>query len=287
VERFANHLLQDGKRPKTVESYVGDTEGFLHYLKQKDVQFQGELKRYQITSYKNHLLESGYEVTTINKKINSLQASNHWLVGEGFTKEVVVDVRKDKVKIAGGSEKQVQVLPDKVVDKLLIFVQSDKVNSRNRAVILTLLYTGVRVSELCDIKVKNIDFLTGQLKVVGKGGKVREVPLRHDVEDAIKEYMAERALSKYSNSEYLFIGQRGVLQRDAVNTLLEKVTDKARLEVRLKPHVFRHTFCTLLVSKGVPLPTVAKLAGHSSVDTTAHFYINSSREDKMKAVNLL
>jgi integrase/recombinase XerD len=287
VEGFAKYLVEDGKRPKTVESYIGDTEGFLLYLREKEVTFEGELKRFQITSYRNYLLENGYEVSTVNKKINSLQSFNHWLVEEGLTTEIVVDLRKDKVKIAGGSEKQVEVLPDKVVDKLLFFVEGNKVSRRDKTIILTLLYTGVRVSELCDIKLKNIDQLTGQLKVVGKGGKVREVPLRLGVQDAIQEYLADRASSKYSNSEYLFLGQRGVLQRDAVNTLLEKITDKARLEVRLKPHTFRHTFCTLLVSKGVPLPTVAKLAGHSSVDTTAHFYINSSREDKMKAVNLL
>lgn len=141
VERFANHLLEDGKRLKTVESYTGDAEGFLLFLKQKDVQFQGELKRFQITSYKNHLLENGYEITTINKKINSLQSFNHWLVDEGLTKELVVDLRKDKVRIAGGSEKQVEVLPDKIVDKLLFFVQSEKVSIRNRAIVLTLLYS--------------------------------------------------------------------------------------------------------------------------------------------------
>jgi len=97
----------------------------------------------------------------------------------------------------------------------------------------------------------------------------------------------ERSKNKYSDSHYLFIGQRGPLQRDAVNTLLEKMTEKARLDVRLKPHAFRHTFCTRLVKKGVPLTTVSKLAGHASIETTARFYVGCDREDKIKAINLL
>jgi integrase/recombinase XerD len=154
-------------------------------------------------------------------------------------------------------------------------------------ILLLLLYTGLRVSELCDIKLKNIDFLTAQLKVFGKGGKVREVPLKQEVVEAIKEYLVERSSNPFADSDYLIVGQRGALQRDAINTLLEKLTVKIGIDVRLKPHLFRHTFCTRLVSKGIPLTTVSKLAGHSSIDTTARFYINSSKEEKMRAVSLL
>lgn len=103
---------------------------------------------------------------------------------------------------------------------------------------MVMLYTGVRVSELCDIRVRNVDFLTGHLRVTGKGGKVREVPLKPEVVEAVKEYLAERAKNPYSDSEYLFLGQRGPPQRDAVNTLLEKHTARLGLGVRLKPHAF-------------------------------------------------
>ena len=89
------------------------------------------------------------------------------------------------------------------------------------------------------------------------------------------------------DSEYLVIGQRGALKRDAINTMLERLTKEIGMVNKLKPHTFRHTFCTRLINRGVPISTVSKLAGHSSVDTTATFYINSSREEKLKAVNLL
>ena len=199
----------------------------------------------------------------------------------------MIDLRKDRARVASGSEKQVEVFNEKQLERLLFYVQGEKVSARNKAIVLTLLYTGVRVSELCDIKAKNIDFLTGHLKVVGKGGKVREVPLKPEVSEAYKDYLTVRNRNKQSDSGFLFLGQRGPLQRDAVNTLLESLTMKAGLDVRLKPHTFRHTFCSRLVKKGVPLTTVSKLAGHSSIETTARFYVNSSKEDKMRAVNLL
>lgn len=107
IEGFTRYLEADGKRSKTIESYFGDVGGFLIYLQQMGTEFTGDLQRYQITSFRNHLVEDGYEASTINKKINSLQSFNRWLVDKGLTPESVVDPRKDRVKVASGSEKQV------------------------------------------------------------------------------------------------------------------------------------------------------------------------------------
>jgi integrase/recombinase XerD len=286
TEKFAQYLKEDGKRLPTIQSYAGDVDGFLAYLKQMGTEFVGDLKRFHITSYRNRLIEDGYEASTVNKKINSLQAFNRWLIDQGLTAADVVDLRKDKVKTAAGSEKQVEVFSEKQLERLLFCIQGDA-NVRDKAIVLTLLYTGVRVSELCDIRLKHIDFLINHFKVIGKGGKVREIPMKQEVAQAIEDYLPERAHNKYADSEYLFLGQRGPFQRDAINTLLERIGEKAGLDVRLKPHTFRHTFCTRLVKKGVPLPIISKLAGHASIETTARFYINSSKEDKIKAVSLL
>lgn len=287
VSAFAAYLVKDGKRPKTIQSYVGDIVGFLVYLDEMNVDFDGDLRRFHVTGYRNLLLEEGYEATTVNKKVNSLQAFNRWLLTKGLTAEHVVDLRKDRVRVASGSEKQVEVYSEKQLEKLLFHVQGGKVSIRDRAIVLALLYTGVRVSELCDLKLRHLDLLTGHIRVTGKGGKVREVPLKPEVADAIRDYLTARAKSKYADAEELFLSQRGPLQRDAVNTMLEKLAVRAGLDVRLKPHAFRHTFCTRLVRKGVPLTVVSKLAGHSSVETTARFYVSTSKEDKMRAVSAL
>ena len=253
IENFKISLIEDGKSDKTIESYVGDIKAFKEFLGSKGVEFNGTLQRFYVVSYKNFLVESSYEVATINKKINSIHALNRYLVATGAMKKIVVENSKDRVKIAYGSEKQVEVYSDNEVERILFYIQNEeKVSKRNKVIVMLLLYTGVRVSELC----------------------------------SIKEYIKERDYNA-KDSEYLVIGQRGVLRRDAINTMLERLTKDIGMVNKLKPHTFRHTFCTRLINRGVPISTVSKLAGHSSVDTTATFYINSSREEKLKAVNLL
>ena len=215
-------------------------------------------------------------------------AFNQFLINKGYIKEQVVDLKKDKVKLAAGSEKEVEVFTEEEIEKILFYIQSEEVISRDRMIILLLLYTGVRVSELVAIKLRNVDMLAMNLTVAcGKGGKRREIPLKSEVIDSIKEYLdSERRNSKFAGSECLILTNRAAkMDRDAVNKVLNKMERK--LDITMHPHKFRHTFCTKLLKKGVELTTVAKLAGHASIQTTAKFYINTSQKDKREAVELL
>ncbi len=147
IDQFRQYLADDGKSDSTIVSYVGDIQGFVEYLQSKGVEFEGQLQRYQITSYKKHLLDADYEVNTINKKINSLVCFNHWLISQKLTHELVVSLRKDKVRVALGSEKEVEVYTDDEVDRLMFYIQDpNKVSLRDRLIVNLLLFTGVRVS---------------------------------------------------------------------------------------------------------------------------------------------
>lgn len=84
VQRFKIHLEEDGKSPKTIDSYVGDTAAFVALLEEKGVDFDGEMKRFYITSYRNYLIEQQYELSTINKKVNSIHSFNRYLVDIGW-----------------------------------------------------------------------------------------------------------------------------------------------------------------------------------------------------------
>ena len=288
VAEFEEALVADGKATKTLESYVGDIRAFLQWLELKGNTFTGNLKRFHVTSYRNYLVQEAYEVNTINKKINSLQSFNQFLIDKEYLTEQIVDLKKDKVKVAAGSEGEVEVFTDAEIEQLLFYIQSEEVTARDRLIILMLLYTGVRVSELVNVKLKDVDVLAMNLTVVwGKGGKRREVPLKGEVIDAVREYLeGERKNNKFAGSEYLILTNRSAkMDRDAVNRLLNRMESK--LDIRMHPHKFRHTFCTRLLKRGVELTTVAKLAGHSSIQTTAKFYINTSQNDKRNAVELL
>lgn len=288
IQQFEQYLVENGIAPKTIESYVGDVRGFAEYLAGLGVDDPADLKRFYVASYKNHLVENNYAVATINKKINSLQAFNLFLIDRRLTDEQVVTLRKDRIKVAAGSEGEVEVFSEQEVNQLLFFVQDrSRVSLRNQLIVHLLLYTGVRVSELCGIRLSDLDFLTNTLRVTGKGGKYREIPLRPELAELIKEYVrTDRQKSKFAESPYLLVSQRAEkMHKDAVNTMLEALG--RQLGLRMYPHKFRHTFCTRLLKKGVPLTTVSKLAGHAHIQTTAHYYINTSKEEKEKAVSLL
>jgi len=287
ITNFGEYLTEKGKADKTVESYTGDIKGVIRFLAERDLVFEGELNRFAIISYKNSLMENNYEPTTINKKLNSIQSFNDFLIDKGDMSELVLNLGRDRIKIARGSEKPVEVLTPAVVDTLLFHLETKAKHLRDKVLIHLLLYTGVRVSELVAIKIRDIDFLAHQLKVVGKGGKYREIPLKPELVDTIKKYIVERRWNLYYKSEYLLLGQRGPLGRDAVNRVLNKIEKEAKLKQHLKPHSFRHTFATMLINKNVPITTVSKLLGHSGIDTSVRFYHSCSREEKQRAVNLL
>ncbi|MBY0055142.1 tyrosine-type recombinase/integrase [Brevibacillus agri] len=288
IQQFEQYLVENGIAPKTIESYVGDVKAFATYLAGMGVNDLADLKRFYVASYKNHLIDAKYKVATINKKINSLQAYNLFLIERKLATDLVVKLKRDRIKVAAGSEGEVEVFTEQEVSQLLFFVQDrSRVSLRNQLIVHLLLYTGVRVSELCGIKLSDIDYLTSTLRVTGKGGKYREIPLRPDLIDLIKEYVrTDRQESKHRESPFLLVSQRAdKLHKDAVNTLLEGM--EKQLGFKMYPHKFRHTFCSRLLKKGVPLTTVSKLAGHAHIQTTAHYYINTSRQDKEQAVALL
>jgi integrase/recombinase XerD len=287
IEKFERWLFAEGKAPKTIESYVNDVKGFQSYLQEK-LKDMPVLSRFSFVKYKEHLIKEGYAVSTINKKINSLKVYNDFLRTEGIVNESFIQLKRDRIKIADGSEETVDALTEEQVEKLLFYVEDRrKVTLRNKLIVYLLLYTGVRVSELVGIQIADIDFLTSTLKVTGKGGKRREIGLRQDVLHLIRQYMKEeRSESVFRDSPYLLLSQRaGKMHRDAVRDWLAKISKE--LGFKLHPHLFRHTFCTRLLKKGVDLTTVSKLAGHSTVNMTAKFYIQTTRQEKMDAVQLL
>ena len=288
VTSFIQSLQADGKGPKTILSYSGDVKAFPQWLENKGQSFHGHFSRFHITRYLNQLQELNYTPNTINKKVNSLHCFNHFLINQKLMQEKVVFPNKDKIKIARGSEAEVAVFSEPELERLLFYIEDQaQVSQRDKVVVLLLLYTGLRVSELVNIRLKDLDLLALNLKVVGKGGKYREIPLKSEVAEAVQIYLeADRKAHKHATSPYLLLTQRaGRMDKDTVNKLLRKIGN--RIDLDIHPHKFRHTFCSRLVQLNVPLTTVSKLAGHASIQTTAHFYINTSRQDKEQAVSLL
>lgn len=286
LKDFGQWLLEDGKSPKTVESYCNDVKQFKKYV--QAVNEDALLTRYLFIRYKQYLMDENFATSTINKKVNSLKVFNDYLQLKEIVKENFIQLRKDRVPIASGSEQMVEAMTDAEVERVLAYIEdAEKVSMRNRLIVHLLLYTAVRVSELVSIKLTDIDFIDHTLIVRGKGGKVREIVIRQDLMVRIQRYIEEnRATSKFQDSPFLLVSQRSEkMHRDAVRDWLAKLSDD--VGIKLYPHLFRRTCATLLLRRGVPVVTVSKILGHHSVDMTSKMYIQTSRQDKQDALDLL
>lgn len=290
IAEFEAYLYADGKAPKTLASYLSDIKSFHKYLSELGISEPANIARAHITGFRNQMLQKGYKPSTINKSINSLNCYTQFLVKERILppQAPLVKSSQDRVKVASDCKHSVEVFTEEEFNKILGYINSQNtLSQRDRLMFYFLAYTGTRVSEVCHVKLSDLDLLTGQVKILGKGTKFREVPLRPDLVEMIKQYIKEeRARGKFADSAFLFTSQRsGRLNRDTINKALGKIEDATGFHIF--PHKLRHYFCTKLISAGVPLTTVSRLAGHSDPATTAEFYVNTSRKDKELAVNLL
>ena len=287
---FRQYLLNDGKAIRTVQSYSADVAHFMSHVNEATPKTISELTRHDVTRFRSHMVQKSFKPATINKGVNSLSSFCQWLQATGLHPEgqKLVDPKRDRVKVAAGSEGEVSVFTDMELEHIMANISDPtKTTQRNQLVVNLLLYTGCRVSELINIQTTDVDFVINAVTLHGKGSKLREVPIRSEVAQLIKEYLkGDRSLSKFSDSPYLLVSQRSSkLCRDAVATMLERIGQELKIDIN--PHKWRHTFCTLLVKRGISLSVIAKLAGHSSIETVNKFYICTSRKDKQAAIDLI
>lgn len=162
-------------------------------------------------------------------------------------------------------------LPD--INRIIsaIEVNSD-LGKRNQCIIEVLYGCGLRVSELIDLKISNINFKEQYIKVNGKGNKIRFVPLADYTADLLENYIQEVRSKSKINKKYedtLFLNSRGTsMSRVIVFLIIKELTDKAGVSKKISPHTFRHSFATHLLQNGADLRYIQEMLGHSSITTT-------------------
>ena len=153
--------------------------------------------------------------------------------------------------------------------------------ARNRAMLETLYSSGLRVSELIDLRLTNLYQDIGFIKVIGKGNKERLVPIGRDALKFIKSYVEEVRVHldiKSGHENYVFLNRRGAkLSRVMIFTIIKNLTKEAGLNKRISPHTFRHSFATHLIEGGADLRAVQEMLGHESI-TTTEIYTHLDRD---------
>lgn len=261
LSEFILNRVKEGKRLKTIESYIIDLRQLIKYIELKEKEID-QLEDGDIERYKNYLLRhDGLKAKSINRKLASI---NQFLKYNGS------QVKFKKIKEQRDNFLN-DVLTKEEIEKLL---NSCKDNLRNKTIMFTLYKTGLRVSEL--LRLTTSDVNKKSIDIEGKGGKYRRIPIPKIVKELWHEYLKVRI---HDDSNKLFIGTQGPLKRNSINSIIKKHAEIAKVKKeKAHPHNFRHAFCKALVEKGVPIETIADLAGHSSLETTRIYTTKTEKE---------
>lgn len=265
----------------TVKSYGIDIEEFLEYLeteclKYKDVEYED--LRFYLMYLKDEKKDNN---TSINRKLSALRGFYKYLANEGIIKSNVFSLVSGPKK----SKKLPRYFEYNELEELFNIPDKRLPLGQRDLLLLELLYaTGVRVGELVNIKVGDIDLGQRNILILGKGNKERYVTYGDYCEEALKLYLSDGYLSlNVQNSDFLFLNNNGgVLTERGVRYILDQIIKKTGISKSISPHMIRHSFATHLLNEGCDLLTVQKLLGHESIKAT-QIYTHVST-DRLKEV---
>jgi site-specific recombinase XerD len=281
---FLTELAREEVAPKTIRAYHSDLMHFGQWFAGStgEAFTAAAVTPTDVRDYRAHLVGvERRQPATANRRLAALRRFFLWAKAAGRCSEVVTD----GVKGVPASPRSPKSLEKREVDRLVRMAERSG-KKRDLAIMQTLRHTGLRVGELCDLRLDDIDLSDrkGTLTVrQGKGAKHRTVPLNADVRHALGVYLTVRPRT---DDDHLFVGQRGRgLSEQAVWYLVTKYARQAGLE-DVSPHTLRHSFGKQLLDATKDLVAVAALLGHEKLETTA-IYTQPSERDLARAVALL
>lgn len=274
---FEVYLRSEERSKNTIGCYIRDSKVFINWYNSRTDCGLDKLIELDAIEYKKHLLNTNESVVTANRKIASINALCKWLYESGTTPtEVSIKAVKNR------DARQYKGLEERDLRRLRAEIHRNR-NQMHICIIEVLLGTGLRVSELCNIRLRDINITErkGTIRVIGKGNVNRTIPLNKDVRKAIQDYLAVRPTDE---SDFLLLGQRGALKRNAINLILEKYGDRVSVEVT--PHSLRHTLGYKLVKEGTAITTIQQILGHDNIMTT-NLYTVTTEQDMSDSLEAL
>lgn len=282
VQSFISYLLLEKKYSKhTANAYEKDIQSFALFCKKEcEVEDIDEVEYAIIRSWIVALVNSNISNRSVNRKVSSLKAYYRFLQRTG----ALANNPLAKHKALKTSKKIEVPFSEEEMQKILSQIPfEDDFEGRRDKLIIELLYaTGIRRSELINLKVKDVDFSSKSLKVLGKRNKERIVPLLDSTLDLFRLYFLSRNdLFEIFDNEFVFLVKSGnKIYETLVYRIINGYFSKVSSKVKRSPHILRHTFATHLLNKGADLNSVKELLGHSSLASTQVYTHNSIAELK-------
>ncbi len=271
IEGFKNYLkIEKGLSDNSIHAYITDLFKLVQFLKEQNYDISPEGVKL------DHLKDM---IEWVNNKGISPRTQARIISGiKSFYKYLLIEEKVDRdptalLETPKVGRKLPEILSVEEIDTIINAVDTKKAEGqRNKAILETLYSCGLRVSELIDLKISNLFFESGFVKIEGKGSKERLVPISTKAIKEINLYLSEyrRNLKVHPDHEdVLFLNRRGKkLSRVMIFTIIKNITKKLGLEKNISPHTFRHSFATHLIDGGANLRAVQEMLGHESIITT-------------------
>ncbi len=286
IAAFAEYILkQRGYSVHTASAYRRDLEQFAEYLGERDAEARNtkpeQVTRDHIRSFLGDLARHGLNKSSVARKLASLRAFFGYLDSMGL-------IQNNPSTVVAGPKLEKRLpkyLHESEINRSIRAIDSGSdAGVRNRAILELFYGTGMRLSELVGLDIADIDFSGGTVRVSGKGGKQRIMPLGRTTTRELRSYLEIRGrFSPATQDKALFLNVRGErISARGVQLLVKKTLAEGSEKRRLSPHMLRHSFATHLLDHGADLQAVKELLGHASLSTT-QTYTHLTR-DRLKQV---
>lgn len=281
IDEFCKYLLIDKKYSnETIASYHNDLNKYYKYIVKNNLNLD-EIKRKDIMEYAKFLKQEHLAISTINHNISSLRSFYKFLViGDKLLINPMEYMETPKLK-----KTLPKVLSYEEVEKLLDINLKDKFDYRNKAMIELMYATGLRVSELVNLKINDIDFKSDSVRTMGKGSKERIIPIGDYSIIYVEEYINyyRNSLLKDYDTNFIFLNNHGKrLTRQGFYKIIREIATKNGIKTEFSPHTLRHSFATHLLDRGADIVSIKEMLGHSSLATTqiyTHISNNKLKKD--------
>ncbi|MFA6570633.1 MAG: site-specific tyrosine recombinase XerD [Bacteroidota bacterium] len=261
--------LEKGLSQNTKESYFHDLERYAEYLNSLNLSSYSKAKPKNISDFLFVLSEFGLSPVSRSRYLSAIRGIHKFLLSTNKLDSNPAE----NIDIPKSSKKLPETLTINDVNKILEQPDTSKpAGVRDRAILELLYACGLRVSELCTLRIKDIIVEAEIIRVFGKGSKERIVPIGSSALDWINQYLLKVRhlfVKRGKTEDILFLNQRGTqLSRMSIWKLVQSSARKAEIQIHVHPHIFRHSFATHLLEGGADLRAVQEMLGHSDISTT-------------------
>ncbi|CDB84176.1 tyrosine recombinase XerC 1 [Bacteroides clarus CAG:160] len=268
IRKYQQYIrLEKALSPNTFDAYMTDLQKLLHFLDGENIDIP-DVTPDDLQRFAAGLHDIGIHPRSQARILSGIKSFFHFLVIADY-------LEADPSELLEGPKigfKIPEVLTIEEIDRIISTVDMEKKEGqRNRAILETLYSCGLRVSELCNLKISDLYFEEGFIKVEGKGSKQRLVPISPRAIKEIKYWFADRSLGKIKKGyeDYVFLARWGNrISRIMVFHMIKELAEKAGITKNISPHTFRHSFATHLLEGGANLRAIQCMLGHESIATT-------------------